>query len=64
MFWSVGWKVGVSGSVEVVKDFDINSGRGSGYPKLALVDEHVFVAWTEPGENGGGIQSVWIKIEG
>ncbi len=54
-------KASASGSAKLLSEFDISSGRGSGYPKLALVDDHVFVAWTEPGE-GGGIRSKWIQL--
>jgi hypothetical protein len=53
-------KASASGSAKLLSEFDISSGRGSGYPKLALVDDHVFVAWTEPGEVGR-IQSEWIS---
>jgi len=33
---------------------------GSGYPKLAISNGFIFVAWTEPGEVGR-IQSEWIS---
>ena len=50
-----------TGKVDSFKSFAINSGRGSGYPKLGMANGMVFVAWTEPGEKGR-IQSEWISI--
>jgi len=55
-------KIDIVGNIELFAEIDINSGRGSGYPKLALVDGHAFVAWTDPGEDGG-IKSKWFGIE-
>jgi len=49
-----------SGDVNSFKSFAISSGRGSGYPKLAMSNGFIFVAWTEPGEDGR-IQSEWIS---
>ena len=40
-----------SGKTNTLESFSISSGRGSGYPKLALIEGFVFVAWTEPGED-------------
>jgi len=44
------------------KSFIINSGRGSGYPKLALSGNFIFITWTDPGD-GGSIRSEWISIK-
>jgi hypothetical protein len=41
-----------SGKTNTLESLSISSGRGSGYPKLALIEGFVFVAWTEPGEDG------------
>ncbi len=49
-----------SGDVNSFKSFAISSGRGSGYPKLAMSNGFIFVTWTEPGEDGR-IQSEWIS---
>ncbi len=49
-----------TGTVNSFKSYTINSSRGSGYPKLAMADGFIFVAWTEPGENGK-IKSEWIS---
>jgi len=51
----------LSRDVNLFKTFSINSGRGSGYPKLAMSNGMFFVAWTAPGENGK-IKSEWIII--
>jgi hypothetical protein len=40
-----------SGKTNTLESLSISSGRGSGYPKLALIEGFVFVAWTEPGED-------------
>ncbi|MEA1881914.1 MAG: hypothetical protein U9N31_05880 [Candidatus Marinimicrobia bacterium] len=53
-------KVSITGEMSIIKTYEISSSRGSGYPKLALVDNHIFVAWTEPVE-GGGVRSKWIE---
>ena len=53
-------KVNTSGRTALVEDLEISSGRGSGYPKLALTKDHIFVAWTDP-EEEGGIRSKWIR---
>ena len=50
-----------TGAVDFFKSYTISSSRGSGYPKLAMANGMVFVAWTEPGENGK-IKSEWIVI--
>ncbi len=42
--------------------FTVDSGRGSGYPKLAISGDYVFVTWTVPGEDGG-IRSEWISLK-
>jgi hypothetical protein len=48
--------------IENQMSFTIDSGRGSGYPKLAISGDYIFVTWTEPGEDGG-IQSEWISLK-
>jgi len=50
-----------NGQIEKQISYSINSGRGSGYPKLAITGDFIFVTWTEPGE-GGGIRSEWISL--
>jgi len=51
-----------TGEIKQLKALTLNSGRGSGYPKLALIEGFVFVAWTEPGENGK-VFSDWIPYK-
>ena len=51
-----------SGKTNTLESFSISSGRGSGYPKLALIEGFVFVAWTEPGEDGK-VFSDWIPYK-
>ena len=50
-----------NGSILFQTSFPINSGRGSGYPKLAKTDDRVFITWTKTGKKTG-IQSAWIPI--
>ncbi|MCH7613175.1 MAG: exo-alpha-sialidase [Candidatus Marinimicrobia bacterium] len=52
--------VNVDGRSKKVKSINVNSSRGSGYPKLAITGDFVFVTWTEPGVDGG-IRSEWIR---
>ena len=51
-----------TGEIKQLKTLTLNPGRGSGYPKLALIEGFVFVAWTEPGENGK-VFSDWIPYK-
>ena len=51
-----------SGKTNTLESFSISSGRGSGYPKLALIEGFVFVAWTEPGKDGK-VFSDWIPYK-
>ena len=51
-----------SGKTNTLESFSISSGRGSGYPKLALIEGFVFVAWTEPGEDGK-VFTDWIPYK-
>ena len=50
-----------NGSISFQTSFPINSGRGSGYPKLAKTDDRVFITWTKTGKESG-IQSEWIPV--
>ncbi len=50
-----------TGTFDLFKSYSIRTSRGSGYPKLAMANGMVFVAWTEPGENSK-IISEWIEI--
>ena len=50
-----------NGSILFQTSFPINSGRGSGYPKLAKTDDRVFITWTKTGKKTG-IQSAWIPV--
>ena len=50
-----------SGLFSFQTSFSVNSGRGSGYPKLAKTDDQIFVAWTKTGKTTE-IQSRWIPI--
>lgn len=49
------------GTILFQTSFSINSGWGSGYPKITKTKDFVFITWTKPGENGG-IQSEWIPL--
>ena len=51
-----------SGKTNTLESFSISSGRGSGYPKLALIEGFVFVTWTEPGEDGK-VFTDWIPYK-
>ncbi|MFQ6676679.1 MAG: sialidase family protein [Fidelibacterota bacterium] len=42
--------------------FTINSGRGSGYPKLAVAGNYIIIVWTDP-EEDIGIRSEWISLK-
>ena len=50
-----------NGSISFQTSFPINSGRGSGYPKLAKTDNLVFITWTKTGKESG-IQFEWIPV--
>ena len=52
----------LSGKTNTLESFSISSGRGSGYPKLALIEGFVFVTWTEPGEDGK-VFTDWIPYK-
>ncbi|MCH7764611.1 MAG: exo-alpha-sialidase [Candidatus Marinimicrobia bacterium] len=52
--------VNVDGRSKKVKSINVNSSRGSGYPKLAITGDFIFITWTEPGVDGG-IRSEWIR---
>ena len=40
---------------------EIQPGRVSGYPQMEMVDDQLFFAWTEGGENGG-VKSKWVPV--
>ena len=50
-----------NGSISFQTSFPINSGRGSGYPKLAKTDDQIFITWTKTGKKTE-IQSEWIPV--
>ena len=50
-----------NGSILFQTSFPINSGRGSGYPKLAKTDDQIFITWTKTGKKTE-IQSEWIPV--
>ena len=50
-----------SGSISFQTSFPTNSGRGSGYPKLAKTDDQIFITWTKTGKKTV-IQSEWIPV--
>ena len=49
------------GSVLFQTSFPINSGRGSGYPKLAKTNDQIFITWTKTGKKTV-IRSEWIPV--
>ena len=49
------------GSVLFQTSFPINSGRGSGYPKLAKTNDQIFITWTKTGKKTE-IRSEWIPV--
>ena len=40
---------------------EIEPGRVSGYPQMEIVDDQLFFAWTESGDEGG-IKSKWVSV--
>ncbi len=41
---------------------EIQPGRVSGYPQMEMVDDQLFFAWTEGGEDGS-VKTKWIPVE-
>ena len=40
---------------------EIEPGRVSGYPQMEIVDDQLFFAWTESGDEGG-LKSKWVSV--
>ena len=40
---------------------EIEPGRVSGYPQMEIVDDQLFFAWTESGDEGS-IKSKWVSV--